>query len=85
MYTQDPISFLLSQDLHESFRVQVGLGARVGREAEFADLVRDAFLLEVLFSLADPGDFGVGVDDGGDGVVVDVSMASFDELDSGDT
>jgi len=85
MRAQNPVRLLLRQDLDEPFRVQVGLGARVGREAEFPDFVRYAFFLQVLFRFADPGDFRVCVDDGGDGVVVDVSVSGFDEVDSGDT
>lgn len=85
MRAQNPIRLLLRQDLHEAFRVQVGLGTRVGREAEFPDFVGYAFFLQFLFCLAHPGDFWVRVDDGGDGVVVDVSVPGFDEVDSSDT
>ena len=85
MRAQNPVRLLLRQDLHEPFRVQVGLGTRVGCEAEFPDFVRNAFFLQLLFCFAHPGDFRVCVDDGGDGVVVDVSVPGFDKVDSRDT
>ena len=85
MRAQNPVRLLLRQDLDEPFRVQVGLGTRVGCEAEFSDFVRHAFFLQLLFRLAYPGDFRVCVDDGGDGVVVDVSVSGFDEVNSSDT
>ena len=85
MDTEDLVGLLLSDKLDETISVEVGLGARVGREAEFADVVLHAGLLQVLLGLADPGDFGMGVDDGGDGPVVDVTMSVLDELNSGDT
>jgi len=85
MRAQNPVRLLLRQDLHEPFRIQVGLGTRVGREAEFPDFVRHAFFLQLLFCLANPGDFRMRVDDGGDGVVVDVSVSGFDKVDSSDT
>jgi hypothetical protein len=85
MHSQNLIRLLLRQDLHETIAIQVCLCTRVGSEAEFADVVFDALSFQVLFCSADPGDFGVGVDDGGDGVVVDVAVTRLDVLDGGDT
>jgi hypothetical protein len=67
----------------DSLGVLVGLGPRVGREGVLSNLVLDPGRLELLLVLADPRDLGVGVDDRGDGVVVDVSVAVLD-LDGGD-
>lgn len=83
--TKDLVCLLLSQDLHEPFGVGIGLGAGVGTEVEFADVVFGSGGLELLLSLADPGDLGVRVDDGGDGSVVDVSVSGFQEFGSSDT
>lgn len=74
MGAQNPVGLRLGEDFDEPFRVQVGLGTGVGCEAEFADLVFHALRFEVLLGLADPSDLGVGVDDGGDGGVVDVAV-----------
>jgi hypothetical protein len=68
----------------DSLGVLVGLGPRVGREGVLSNLVLDPGRLELLLVLADPRDLGVGVDDRGDGVVVDVSVAVLDDLDGGD-
>ena len=85
MDTENLVGLLLSDELDETVSVEVGLGASVGREAEFADVVLHAGLLQVLLGLTDPGNFGMGVDDGGDGPVVDMTMSVLDELNSGNT
>ena len=82
---KDAVSLRLSQNLDEALGVEVGLCARVRREAEFADLVLDALRLELLLSLADPGHLWVRVDNGGDGGVVNMTMTTLDKLDSSDT
>jgi hypothetical protein len=105
VHAKNLIRLLLHDKLHKAVRVVVGLGTRVGNERELADLVFDAFLLEVFFRTADPcdlfvpqqlssnekkksvsqTDLGVSVDDGRNGVVVDVAMASLDVLDRSNT
>lgn len=82
---KDAVSLRLGKDLDEALRVEVGLRARVRREAELANLVLDTLRLEFLLGLADPGDLGVRVYNGGDSSVVDVTVATLDELDSGNT
>jgi hypothetical protein len=84
VHTEDTVGLSVSEELHKSVRVGVGLGAGVGAEGERAGLVLDAGLLELGFVLADPGDFGVGVHDAGDGAVVDVAVVLGDVLDGGD-
>merc|ERR1712107_39382 len=81
---QDTVGLCVGQELDHTFRVQVCLCARVCRKGEGADLVLDAGLLELGFVLADPGDFGVCVHDGGNGTIVDVAVILCDELDGGD-
>lgn len=85
MYAQDPIRLLLGKELDLALRVQVGLGTRIGREGELADIILYAVGFELLLGLANPCDLRVGVDDGGDCLVVDVAVAGLDVLDSGDT
>ena len=85
MDTKYPVSLLLGDDLDGTLRVQVGLGTGVGSEGELSDLVLNTSGLELLLSLADPCDFRMSVDNGGDGVVVYVSVTRFDILSDGDT
>mmetsp|Transcript_25000 Transcript_25000/g.54508 ORF Transcript_25000/g.54508 Transcript_25000/m.54508 type:complete len:257 (-) Transcript_25000:1017-1787(-) len=70
---EDPVGFLIGQDLNKSLRTAVGPGAGVGGEGEGTNAVRDACLLELFLGLADGGNLGIGVDNAGDGVVVDVA------------
>ena len=74
MAAEDFVGRLVGQDFDEAVGVVDGLGARVGHEGEGADLVLGALGLQVLLGLANPGDLGVGVDNGGDAVVVDVNI-----------
>ena len=70
MNPQDPVRLRVRDELHQTLGIEIRLRAGVGGERECADFVLDAFGFEVCFGLADPGDFRVGVHDGGDGVVV---------------
>lgn len=85
VHAQNLVRLGLSEDLDETIRVQIRLGAGIGHEAKLADFVLDAFSLEVLLRLADPGYLWVGVNNGWNGSVVDVSMATLEELDGSDT
>lgn len=85
MNTQNLICLLLRQDLDKAIRVEVGLCPRVGRKHKLANVVFDTISFELLFGLADPGDLGVGVDDGRYGSVVDVTVAVLDVLNGSDT
>jgi hypothetical protein len=84
VHAQHPVRLLLRENLDAAVRVRVGLGTRVGAEGELAQAVRDALSLELLLGLANPGHLGVGVDDGRDHVVVDVTVAGLNVLDSSD-
>lgn len=83
--TEKTVSLRVSNHLDQTLSVEVGLGTRVGAEGESSDAVGDLGSLELLLALADPGDLGVGVHDGGDGGVVDVTVALLDVLDDGDS
>lgn len=78
--TKDTVSLGISDDLDETVSVVVGAGTRVGDEGVAANLVLDTSLLELLLVLTNPGDLGVGVDDGGNGIVVDVTVAGGNHL-----
>lgn len=83
--TKNLVSLLLDEELDDTVGIGVGLGTRVGKEGELAHLELNTLLLELLLVLSDPSDLGVGVDDGGNGSVVDVAVASLDDLDSSNT
>ena len=58
--------------LHEAFGSLVDLGAGVGGEGKLADIVGDAGGFQFFLGFPDRGDFRIGVDHVGDGVVVHV-------------
>lgn len=82
--TENAVGLGISNELDDTFGVEVGLGAGVGAEGERADVVLNTGGLDLGLVLADPGNLGVGVHDAGDGSVVDVAVALLDVLDSGD-
>lgn len=82
--TEDTVGLLVGEELDHTLGVEVGLCARVGGEGEGTDVVLDAGLLELGLILTDPCDLGVGVHDGGNGVVVDVAVSLGNVLDDGD-
>lgn len=80
MNAEDLVSLLLRDELHLALGVEVRLRPRVGHEGELADLVLDTVRLELLLGLADPGDFRMSVDDGGNCAVVDVTVTGVEIL-----
>lgn len=85
MNTKHSIGFLLDNELNEAFHVDIGLGTGVCHEGELSDLIFNTSCFELLLSLADPCDFRMSVDNGGDGVVVYVSVTRFDVLSNSNT
>ena len=85
MSTQNLICLLLRQELDKAIRVEICLCPRIGCEHKLANVVFDTIGFEFLLGLADPGDLGVGVDNGRDGSVVDVTVAVLDVLNGSDT
>lgn len=83
--TQDAVSLGISDELDNTLSVEVGLSAGVGAEGERTDVVLDAGGLDLGLVLADPGDLGVGVHDGGNGGVVDVTVTLLDVLNGGNS
>ena len=84
MDTQNLISFLLGNNLHESLHVLVRLGPGVGSERELSNLKLHALTLQFLLRLSDPRNLRMRIYDRRDGVVVDVSVTRFEVLHSGD-
>lgn len=82
---QYPVRFRVRDELDHAFRFQIRLGPRVRREGETPRLVLYPLLFQFRFVLPHPCDFRVRVHDGGNGVVVDVTVALFDEFDGRDT
>ena len=70
---QDLVGVGVRNKLDDALGVVRGARAAVGHEGELACLVRGARGLDLLLGLADGGGLGPGVDDGGDGGVVDVA------------
>lgn len=83
--SENSVSLLVSNELDGSLGVEVGLGSRVGGKGELADVVLDAGLLDLLLSLSNPSNLGVGVHDRGDGGVVDVAVAGGNVLGGGNS
>src|SRR5690606_768604 len=80
VHPQDFVRLGVGQDLDETGGVAQRTGAAVGHEGEAARLVVAALGLQRLLGLADPGDFGRGVDDPGDRVEIDVPVLAGDTL-----
>lgn len=83
--TQNAVGLLVRDHLDHTLGISVGAGTGVGGEGEGTNVVGDARLLDLLLRLAAPGDLGVGVDNGGDDVVVDVAVTAVHVLNSSDT
>src|SRR6185437_8712506 len=83
VHAQYAIRLRIGQHFREAVRCRDGLGARIGGEGEFADLVGYSGGFQFLFGFADTCHFRRGVDDGGNGVVVHMPRAARDVLDTG--
>src|SRR5690606_32277177 len=84
VHAQHAVGLGVCQHLHEAGRLDHRHGATVGREGEAPGLVGDAFVLELLLGLADPGQLRLGVDHPRDGVEADVAGQASDQLGYGD-
>lgn len=78
--TQNAVRLRISQEFHQTVGIQIRLCSAVCAEGECSDLVLHAGFFQFCLVLADPGDFGVGVHDRGDGVVVNVAVVLCDEF-----
>lgn len=62
MHAENLVGALIGQHFGEAFGFVIDLCPAVGGEGKLADLVGASFGLELLFGLADAGQFGLGVD-----------------------
>ncbi|MNT33155.1 hypothetical protein D3C72_1690670 [compost metagenome] len=83
VYAEYLVGLGVGQDFGEAFGLMVDLGPAVGGERELADFVLAAFGLELLFGLANAGQFRAGVDHPGNQVVVDLMGFTGNPLDAG--
>jgi hypothetical protein len=74
--SQNTISLGIGDDLHEPLGVCVRAGPAVGGKREISHVVLSPSLFELVLSLSNPSDLRVRVNDGGDSVVVNMTMAS---------
>lgn len=85
MYSEKSVCLFVSQYFNEAFSVVVGFGAGVGDEWEFTNFVGDFLLFQLFFSLANPSDFWMSVDNRWDTIIVNVDWTSANSLNSDDS
>src|SRR5690606_30258514 len=76
--TQHAVTACVGEHLDHALGVIGCQGAAAGGEGKHADLVFDAFRLELLLGFADRGDFRMRVDDGGNQAVVHAGLVPGD-------
>lgn len=75
MHAQDLVCVAVGEYLGESVRLKIRLRPGVRHERKLADLVIDAFLLQILLRLTDPAHLRMRVYHARHAVVVDVNRA----------
>jgi hypothetical protein len=85
VHSQDAVGFFMGENFYFALGLSKTQGAPVGAERKAAFLVREFFFLQVVFRFSDGGDFGIGVNDAGDGVVIHVPGSGDDVFHAGDT
>mmetsp|Transcript_14377 Transcript_14377/g.41066 ORF Transcript_14377/g.41066 Transcript_14377/m.41066 type:complete len:300 (-) Transcript_14377:747-1646(-) len=83
--TKNFISLFVSQELHDAVSLIYCPRTAVCHHTEFTSLEFHSSLLELFFCLPNPGDLWVSVDNGRDGVVVDVAYFASNVLDTCDS
>ena len=81
---EDFVGLGVGDDLHEAVAGVVGEGAGVGGEVELADVDLESLGLRGVFAETHGGDLGLGIDDGGHEVPIDVAVFAGDPLGDGD-
>jgi hypothetical protein len=61
VYTEHAIGLGIGKDFHETVGLKIRLGAAVGGEGKFSDIVSDAGLFQLLLGLSDRSDLGFGM------------------------
>src|SRR5690606_32290932 len=74
VHAQNFVGLGISQNLHKAGGVTQCASTAVSQEGEAASAVSTAFGLQLLFGLANPSDFGGGVDNPRHGVEIDVRL-----------
>src|SRR6516162_1517240 len=82
---EHPIAFRICENLHESIRGLVDLGAAIGGKREFAGGIASTGLLQLFLGLADCGDFRRCIHDARNHVVIHVSRLTCDNFGNGHT
>src|SRR5688572_12757351 len=82
---EEAVGGFVGQDFDATVGLAEGQGAAVGAKGENAFAIFDAGRPEVFFGFADRSDFGMGVHDAGNGIVIDVTVAGDKMFDAGDT
>jgi len=83
--TKDSVSLGISDNLDETIGIIVGTGTGVGNEGVATSLELNTGLLQFFFVLTNPSDFRVSIDDRGNNIVVDVTVAGSDHLRDSET
>src|SRR5580704_11141910 len=73
VHAEHAVGLGVGQDFHKTFGGQVHLGAGIGSEGKFSDIVGDTGGFELFFSFADGGDLRIGVNHVRNDVVVHVA------------
>ena len=81
---EDFVGLGVGDDFNIAVAGVVGEGAGVGGEVEFADVDGESLGLGGVFAETDGGDLGLGVDDGGHEVPIDVAVFAGDPFGDGD-
>jgi hypothetical protein len=85
VHTQNLVCLLFCKNLDKTLGIEIGLGARISREIEFADGELNTGSLEFLFGLTDPSNLRMCVYDRGNCIVIHVPVSRLDEFDSSNT
>src|ERR1700722_9941732 len=80
VHAEHAVGLGVGQNFHESFGGQVHLGAGIGGEGKFSDIVGDAGGFELFFGFADGGDLRIGVNDVRNDVVVHMAGLADEDL-----
>jgi hypothetical protein len=75
MHPKDSVRLLLGNEFDNAFGIQIRFGTGIGDEWELSNVVLDSRSFDILLSLADPSDLRMGVDNGGNSLVVDMAVS----------
>src|SRR5262249_58146205 len=73
VHTEYAIGLGIGENFHKTVGLEIRLGAAIGGEGKLADIVGNAGVFQFLLVFADRGDFGIGVHNVRDNIVVHVA------------